>query len=52
MFRRLVFWAVVLFVLFYVATQPAAAGSDLHAILNGVHGAANSLAQFVSSAAR
>jgi hypothetical protein len=47
--RRIATWAVVLFIIFYVATQPAGAGALVRDAYNGVHAAANSLATFVNS---
>lgn len=47
--ERLIKWAVILFIVFYVCTQPAGAAGFVHHAYNGVHAAANSLAQFVNS---
>jgi hypothetical protein len=49
MLRKVITWAIVLFIIFYVATEPTGAGSLAHHIYNGVHDAANSLATFVNS---
>jgi phosphate/sulfate permease len=49
MLRKIITWAIVLFILFYVATQPAGAAGFVHHFYNGLHDAANSMAQFVNS---
>ena len=49
MLRRLVFWAIVLFIIFYVATQPTAAAVVVHHAYNGLHEAATSLATFIDA---
>jgi hypothetical protein len=46
---KLLKWAIVAFLVFYVCSQPSAAGATAHHLLNGVHQAAASLATFVSS---
>jgi hypothetical protein len=42
-------WAVVLFIAFYLVTQPAAAGHAVHNILDGIKSAFNSVATFLNS---
>jgi hypothetical protein len=49
MLRRIITWALVLFIVFYVATQPTGAAGFVHHAYNGLHDAANSMAQFVNS---
>jgi phosphate/sulfate permease len=49
MLGRIIRWAIVLFIIFYVATQPAGAAGFVHHIYNGLHDAANSMATFVNS---
>ncbi len=49
MLRKIITWAIVLFILFYVATQPAGAAGFVHHAYNGLHDAASSLADFVNS---
>ncbi len=49
MLGKIIRWAIVLFIIFYVATQPAAAAGFVHQAYNGLHDAANSMAQFVNS---
>jgi hypothetical protein len=49
MLRTLINWGIVLFVIFYVATEPAGAAGLVHHAYNGLHDAANSLARFVNA---
>jgi hypothetical protein len=42
-------WGIVIFIVFYIATQPEAAAGTAHTILNGLHSAANSMARFMGS---
>lgn len=49
MLKKIITWAVVLFVVFYVATQPAGAAGFVHHAYNGLHSAATSMAKFVNS---
>ncbi len=49
MLRKIITWAIVLFILFYLATQPAGAAGLVHHLYNGLHDAASSMAQFVNS---
>jgi hypothetical protein len=46
---RIVTWAIVLFIIFYLATEPTSSGNLVHHAYNGVHYAAESLATFVNS---
>jgi hypothetical protein len=46
---KLIKWAIVLFIVFYVATQPGSAAGLAHGAYDGLHEAANSLATFVNS---
>jgi hypothetical protein len=47
--RTVIAWAIVLFVVFYVATEPGGAAALIHHVYNGLHEAADSLATFVNS---
>lgn len=47
--KAVITWAIVLFLVFYVVTQPAAAGHAVSAIFNGLKSAGHSLATFVNS---
>jgi hypothetical protein len=49
MLKKIIGWAIVLFIVFYIATQPAGAAGLVHHGYNGLHSAANSLARFVNS---
>jgi len=49
MLKKVLTWAIVLFIIFYVATEPTGAGDLVHHAYNGLHSAANSLATFVNS---
>jgi hypothetical protein len=49
MLRKVITWAIVLFIIFYIATEPSGAAGLVHHAYNGVHDAANSLATFVNS---
>jgi hypothetical protein len=49
MLGKVIRWAIVLFIVFYVATQPAGAASIVHHAYNGLHDAASSMATFVNS---
>jgi hypothetical protein len=49
MLKKVLTWAIVLFIIFYVATEPSGAAGLVHHAYNGVHDAATSLATFVNS---
>ena len=49
MLKKVITWAIVLFIIFYIATQPSGAAGIVHHIYNGLHDAATSLATFVNS---
>jgi hypothetical protein len=49
MLKKIITWAIVLFIVFYIATQPTGAAGIVHQCYNGLHSAANSLARFVNS---
>jgi hypothetical protein len=51
MLKKVLGWAVVGFVAFYILTQPQAAASAAHALLDGAKAAATSLGTFISSLA-
>jgi hypothetical protein len=42
-------WAVVIFIVYYLATQPVGAAHSVHSIFDGLRSAGNSLATFVNS---
>jgi hypothetical protein len=47
--RKAGLWALALFVIFYIATEPTGAAAMARHAYNGVHDAAASLAQFVNA---
>jgi hypothetical protein len=49
MLKKVITWAIVLFIVFYIATQPTGAANLVHTAYNGLHSAANSMARFVNS---
>jgi hypothetical protein len=49
--RKLMWWAVVVFVAWFIFTQPAAAAGAFHTIMGALSSAASSAATFVSSVA-
>ena len=49
--RKLMWWAVVVFIVWFIFTQPSAAANTVHTILAALQSAAGSAATFVSSVA-
>jgi hypothetical protein len=49
MLKKLIAWAVVVFIAFYLITEPARAASTVHDLKNGLDHAANSIATFIDS---
>jgi hypothetical protein len=49
MLRRILWWGFVLFIVFFVATQPSQAAGLVHQGFGALHSAANSMARFVDS---
>ena len=47
--KKIVQWAVVIFLAWYLITQPAAAGAFVHNILNLLKQAGTSVATFLNS---
>lgn len=47
--KKAITWLAVAFVVFYVLTQPAAAGNTVDSIFNGLENAGNSFAAFVAN---
>lgn len=47
--KKVITWAIVLFIIYYVATEPSGAAGFVHSIFNGLHSAATSMAEFVNS---
>jgi len=46
--KKVLTWAIVLFIVYYLATQPIGAAHVLHSAYNGLHQAGNSLSTFVN----
>lgn len=49
MLKRILTWAIVIFIVFYLATQPVGAAHALHSAFTGLHHAGTSLSTFVNS---
>jgi hypothetical protein len=47
--KKVLTWALVIFVVYYLATQPVGAAHAVHQVFGGLHSAGNSLATFVNS---
>ena len=47
--KKILQWAIVIFIVYYLATQPVGAAHAVHSAFNGLHTAANSMSTFVSS---
>jgi hypothetical protein len=47
--KKIITWAIVLFIIFFVATDPADGSHVVQHAYNGLHDAAGSLAGFVNS---
>jgi hypothetical protein len=49
MLRRVITWGIVIFIIYYLISDPSGAANVVHSILNGLTDAGRSLARFVSS---
>lgn len=47
--KPIITWAIVIFLAYYLVTQPTGAGHFIHSILNGLKSAGSSLATFLNS---
>jgi hypothetical protein len=47
--KQIVTWAIVIFLAYYLVTQPHGAGHVVHNVLNGLKSAGSSLATFLNS---
>ena len=47
--KKIITWAIVIFLAFYLLTQPHGAANAIHGLLNLLKNAGNSLATFVNS---
>ncbi len=48
MLKKVITWAVVIFVIYYLATDPGGAASFLKSALHGLQDAGNSMSKFVN----
>ena len=48
MLKKVLTWAIVLFIVYYLATQPTGAANFVHHFYNGLHSAANSMSKFIN----
>ena len=49
MAKKVLTWAAIAFVVYYLATQPTGAAHFVHGVFNWLHGAGNSMSKFVNS---
>ncbi len=49
MLKKIITWVIVIFITYYVATEPAGAAGFVHQIYVGLHAAAESMASWVNS---
>jgi len=47
MLSRIIGWALVAFIVFYLVTNPDGAAGFVHSVLDGLRNAGNSLSRFV-----
>jgi hypothetical protein len=47
--KKILTWGIVLFIVFYLVTQPVGAADVLHSAFNGLKTIGNSLATFINS---
>jgi hypothetical protein len=45
--RKVLMWALVIFIIYYLATNPTGAAHALHDAFNGLKSAGNSMSRFV-----
>jgi hypothetical protein len=46
--RKVITWAIVIFIIYYLATDPTGAAHALQSAFNGLRSAGNSMARFVN----
>jgi hypothetical protein len=46
--RKVITWAIVIFIVYYLATDPSGAANFLHSAFNGLKSAGNSMSRFVN----
>ncbi len=49
MAKKVLTWAAIAFVVYYLATQPTGAAHFVHGVFNWLHGAGNSMSKFVNA---
>lgn len=49
MLKKVITWAIVLFIVYYLVSDPNGAAGAVHHAFNGLRSAGNSLSRFVSS---
>ena len=48
MLKKVITWAIVIFIVYYLATDPSGAASFLRSALHGLQDAGNSMSKFVN----
>ena len=48
MLRKVITWAIVIFIIYYLATDPTGAAHALQHAFNGLRNAGNSMSRFVN----
>ena len=48
MLRKVITWAIVIFIMYYLATDPIRCRHALHSAFNGLKSAGNSMSRFVN----
>ena len=46
--KKVLSWVLIVFVVYYLATQPTGAAHFVHSVFSWLHGAGNSLSTFVN----
>lgn len=49
MLKKVITWGIVIFVIYYMVSNPHGAGGVVHSALNGMKGLGNSISGFVAS---
>jgi hypothetical protein len=47
--KKVILWAIVIFIVYYLATDPHGAAGAVHSAFDGLRDAGHSLSQFVDS---
>ena len=47
--KKAISWVLIIFVVYYLATQPAGAAHFVHSVFGWLQGAGNSLSRFVNN---